>query len=55
MDIGHSSNEPCVVCGRHNNNQIEPRFLYTVCEEHKNVPPTKLQLFKFEDLKGNDR
>ncbi len=41
-DIGHPSSEPCAVCGLHKNNQQEPRFLYTVCEDHRNVPPVKI-------------
>jgi hypothetical protein len=40
--FGYPSDEPCRVCGKHNNNQSEPRFGYTVCVEHQNVPPVKI-------------
>jgi hypothetical protein len=41
--FGYPSDEPCWVCGKHDNNQSEPRFLYTVCEEHQNVPPVDIR------------
>ena len=37
--FGHYSTDPCQVCGQHKNNQIEPRFDYTVCEDHQNTSP----------------
>lgn len=43
MRFGHYSDEPCEVCGGHKNNQIDPRFSYTVCEDHQRVPPAFLQ------------
>jgi len=39
---GYPSDEPCRVCGLHNENEIEPRFGYTVCAEHKDTPPVKI-------------
>lgn len=38
-DFGYPSKQPCVVCEQHKNNQSEPRFSYTVCEDHQNIPP----------------
>jgi hypothetical protein len=35
-------NEPCRVCGKFDNNQCEPRFLYVVCEEHQSVLPVNI-------------
>ena len=40
--FGYPSEEPCAVCGSFNNNQSEPRFCYTVCEDHQSVPPTEI-------------
>ena len=42
MSWGYPSKEPCRVCGKYKNNQSEPRFGYTVCEEHQNVPPAEI-------------
>lgn len=42
MCFGPPSDEPCRVCGKHNNNQMEPRFLYTVCEDHQDVAPVDI-------------
>lgn len=41
--FGHWSDDPCEVCGGFENNQIEPRFGYTVCEIHQRVPPAFLK------------
>jgi len=41
-DFGYPSKSPCEVCGRHINNQAEPRFLYVVCEEHQWVAPNQI-------------
>lgn len=41
--FGYPSNKPCSVCGKHKNNQREPRFCYTVCEDHQNVKPTDIK------------
>ena len=41
-NFGYLSTEPCRVCGLHKNNQSEPRFGYTVCEDHQDVPPTQI-------------
>lgn len=41
--FGYPSKEPCAVCGKYDNNQSEPRFSYTVCENHQDVPPTSIQ------------
>ncbi len=40
---GYPSDKPCAVCGKHNNNQQEPRFLYTVCEDHQHVRPVDIK------------
>ena len=42
MIFGYPSKEPCRVCGAHKNNQSEPRFGYTVCEDHQSVPPADI-------------
>lgn len=39
---GYPSKEPCRICGKHDNNQSEPRFGYTCCEVHKSIPPAYL-------------
>lgn len=36
------SDKPCAVCGKRLNNTVEPRFLYTVCEEHAQLPPVEV-------------
>jgi hypothetical protein len=41
-DLGPPSGEPCRVCGQHQDNQMEPRFCYTVCWTHRDVPPASL-------------
>lgn len=48
---GYPSNEPCAVCGEYYNNQSEPRFGYTVCEDHKGVPPVDIGRLN-DKLKG---
>lgn len=58
--IGHSSNKPCAVCGKHNNNSVEPRFLYTVCEEHEKLSPVEISRlandpFYRREVLGDDR
>lgn len=40
--FGYPSKESCQVCGEHKNNQYEPRFYYTVCENHQRVPPVDI-------------
>lgn len=40
--IGPPSREPCDVCGGHDDNQMEPRFLYTVCHAHQRVAPVDI-------------
>ena len=42
-NFGYPSKEKCSVCGKFKNNQTEPRFLYTVCEDHQKTPPTEIQ------------
>jgi len=39
---GYPTSRPCSVCGRRNNNQLEPRFGYVVCEDHQHVPPVEV-------------
>ncbi|WCK57091.1 hypothetical protein PP175_28290 (plasmid) [Aneurinibacillus sp. Ricciae_BoGa-3] len=40
--FGYLTDEPCEVCGKVGDNRQEPRFLYTVCEKHQDVPPTEV-------------
>lgn len=40
--FGPPSKAKCCVCDGHKNNQSEPRFGYTVCEDHQHVPPAYL-------------
>jgi hypothetical protein len=44
--FGYPSDEPCAVCDGHKNNQSEPRFSYTVCEDHQNVPPAYIDIVR---------
>lgn len=46
--LGYPSEEPCIVCERYDDNQTEPRFYYTVCKEHRWVPPVYLDKAKEE-------
>ena len=39
---GHPSEEPCRVCGAHDENMQEPRFLYVVCKLHYEVTPVEV-------------
>ena len=32
----------CCVCQQPGENGMEPRFLYTVCEEHSDTPPVEV-------------
>ena len=41
--FGYPSSEECEVCGKYKNNQMEPRFLYVVCEDHQNVAPINIK------------
>lgn len=45
--FGYPSDKPCKVCGKHKNNQEEPRFLYVVCEDHQSVAPVLIQLKEY--------
>jgi hypothetical protein len=36
----------CAICGVNKNLGLEPRFGYIVCENHKDVPPVKINLPK---------
>ena len=38
---GYITDEPCVVC-KSIPAQLEPRFGYAVCQEHKDIPPIKI-------------
>lgn len=40
--FGYPSDIPCCVCGKYKNNQSEPRFGYTVCEDHQDIPPVEI-------------
>lgn len=42
MIFGYPGDDPCRVCAGHDENQSEPRFGYTVCRLHRNVPPASL-------------
>lgn len=44
--FGYPSCLPCEICGRHINNQAEPRFYYVVCEEHQAVAPNMISAEK---------
>lgn len=50
-DIGYKSNDSCVVCGGFDRNQLEPRFLYTVCSKHYHVPPASIHKYTYEETK----
>ena len=39
---GPPSTEPCTVCSGFKNNRLEPRFMYTVCEDHQSAPPASI-------------
>jgi len=41
-NFGYNSEKPCEICGKYKNNQLEPRFLYSVCEDHQNIAPNKM-------------
>ncbi len=41
-NFGYPSKKPCIVCGKFKNNQTEPRFGYTVCEDHQDVKPVDI-------------
>ena len=41
-NFGYPSLEPCQVCGKHLNNQSEPRFGYVVCQNHQGVAPVDI-------------
>lgn len=41
--FGYPSDSPCIICEGYNNNQIEPRFGYTVCEEHQKIKPSDIE------------
>lgn len=45
-NFGYPSKEPCEVCGIHNNNQSEPRFGFTVCEDHQGIPPIDINKYQ---------
>lgn len=49
------TNKPCRVCGKHQNNQEEPRFGYTVCEQHQNAKPTGLDWLARQHKEELDR
>ena len=46
VNFGYPSREPCVFCGGYDNNQLEPRFLYTACQKHYNIPPIEVNRVK---------
>lgn len=45
-EFGYPSKDACRVCGKHNNNQSEPRFGYTVCVDHQHVSPIEVPQIK---------
>lgn len=47
-DFGRPSQKPCIICGKHKNNQSEERFGYTVCEDHQDVPPIEINKYRGE-------
>lgn len=40
--MAFTTNEPCWVCGKVNENKIEPRYGYVVCKEHAHLPPVEV-------------
>lgn len=50
---GYPSKEVCAVCGQYKDNQSEPRFGYTVCEDHKGVPPVDIGTLN-DKLRGTE-
>lgn len=40
--FGYPTNQPCDVCEKSGNNQLEPRFGYVVCEEHYQLSPVEV-------------
>lgn len=54
-NFGYPSSEPCVVCHGYDDNQSEPRFHYTVCRRHQEVPPAFIaHLCTFVNYHGGD-
>ena len=47
-NFGYQSRLECSVCGSDKNNQMEPRFGYTVCEDHQHIPPVEVSNLKWE-------
>jgi len=47
-NFGYPSAEPCVICLKHNKNQSEPRFGYTVCIEHQNISPVDISRHRID-------
>jgi hypothetical protein len=39
-----AKNTPCDVCGRIKNNVTEPRYYYTVCEDHRDMSPIEVTM-----------
>lgn len=54
---GYPTQEPCDVCGKvsKNGNQLEPRFYYSVCDDHHSIPPTEVARLREERLSNEKR
>lgn len=44
--FGYESNKSCCVCGKIGDCKSEPRFNYTVCQEHADIKPIDTNLFR---------
>lgn len=45
-DNHYPTNDPCDICGKIGENGIEPRFGYTTCEKHKDLPPAHRHIWR---------
>ncbi len=48
---GYQTDGPCVICGE-TPATVEPRFGYTVCEAHENLPPVEVSRIMTERQHG---
>lgn len=44
----YPTDQPCDVCGEVKNNGFESWWCYTVCEDHKHVPPAYIHEMREE-------
>lgn len=50
--FGYETNKPCDVCGKGGNNRLEPRFGYSVCEEHYRLSPVEVSELKHKKVRN---